>query len=152
MKISKRGEYALKCLMALSFNYGKGILQLNEISRREEIPYKFLEQIMIVLKQGKIVRSQKGKHGGYELSRPPEEISLGELIRLIDGPLAPMGDERELKRLVKEEERHAGLYAVLLDVRNACAEILDQQTLASICEKTLEMRSEGDAEAYMYFI
>ncbi|MBI4398107.1 MAG: Rrf2 family transcriptional regulator [Candidatus Omnitrophica bacterium] len=151
MKISHRGEYALKCLMALSFNYGKGVVQLRSISEKEGIPYKFLEQIMIALKQGGLVKSQKGKLGGYQLSRSPEEISLGEVIRLIDGPLAPLGNESELKKLVKERGRHSGLYAVLLDVRNACSAILDKQSLRDICVKTIELQEKG-TEAYMYFI
>jgi len=151
MKISRRGEYALKCLIALSFNYGKGILQLSEISRREGIPFKFLEQIMIMLKQGRIVKSQKGKHGGYQLVKAPEDISLGEIIRLIEGPLAPVGNEQELKFLVEERGRHCGLYAILLDVRNAISDILDRKTLANLCEKTLELQ-EKNSEAYMYFI
>ncbi len=151
MKISRRGEYALKCLIALSFNYGRGVLQLSEISRQEGIPYKFLEQIMIVLKQGNVVRSRKGKYGGYELAKPPQEISIGEIIRLIDGPLAPTGNEQELKNMVTEKGRHCGLYAVLLDVRNAVSDILDRQTLSDICDKTLELQEKG-SEAYMYFI
>lgn len=151
MKLSRRGEYAIRCLMTLSFNYGRGVLQLSEISRNEEIPFKFLEQIMILLKQGDIVKSQKGKHGGYQLSRQPEAITLGEIVRLIEGPLAPIANERELKKMIKERGRHCGIYSVLLDVRNAVADILDHQTLASLCERTLELRQKG-VEANMYFI
>jgi len=151
MKVSKRGEYALRALLALGYNYEKGLLQLKQIASREAIPYKFLEQIMIPLKKAEIVKSRKGRHGGYQLSRPPEQIRLGEIIRLIEGPLAPFADESELKRLVAEKGRHAGLYSMLLDVRNVVSNIIATQSLADLCQKNLELQ-EGTEESYMYFI
>ena len=151
MKITKKGEYALKAVIALSFAYGKRTLSLREISEEEKLPYKFLEQIMTILKKAAIVQSLKGKQGGYSLSKSPKEMMLGEIIRAVEGPLSPLGTAEEIKGRIQKDERHAGLYMALLDVRNAIAEILDRQTLADICEKSLELASSRSAYQ-MYYI
>ncbi len=149
MKITKRGEYALRTLLALAFVYGQKTLSLREISQRERLPVKFLEQIMMTLKRNDLVLSTKGKHGGYSLSRPPQEIMVGEIIRVIDGPLAPIGSLKEMNRAIQKDERHPGLYSVLLDVRNAISEILDHKSLADICLRSQELcRSQGDRQMY----
>ncbi len=147
MKISKRGEYALRCLLALTYNYGKGVLKLSEIANEHEIPYKFLEQIMILLKQAELVKSQKGKKGGYELARNPNEILLGEIVRLTDGPLAPIHDERSLKHLVDEGGPQAGLFDLFLEVRNSVSSILDHRTLQDLAQRNMELQQKE-----MYFI
>ena len=151
MKIEKRGEYALRTLLALAFVRGQKTLSLREISEEEELPVKFLEQIMMVLKRSGLVQSIKGKHGGYSLSRRPEEITVGEIIRIIDGPLAPIGNAREIQERIQREERHPGLYAIFLDVRNAISEILDHKSLADICSKSLELARSRPTKQ-MYFI
>ena len=151
MKITKRGEYALRTLLALAFVYGQRTLSLREISECERLPVKFLEQIMMVLKRSDLVLSTKGKHGGYALSRSPQEIMVGEIIRVVDGPLAPIGNAKEVARQIIREERHPGLYSVLLDVRNAIAEILDHKSLADICAKSRELLTSKPARQ-MYYI
>ena len=151
MKITKRGEYALKALLALAFVYGQKTLSLREISGQEKLPVKFLEQIMMVLKRSELVQSIKGKHGGYSLSRPPEEIAVGEVIRVVDGPLAPVATAQEIERRIQREERHPGLYSILLDVRNAISEILDHKSLADICTKSLEL-TRSSSTRQMYYI
>ncbi len=149
MKITKRGEYALRTLLALAFVYGQKTLSLREISQRERLPVKFLEQIMMVLKRSNFVLSTKGKHGGYSLSRAPQEIMVGEIIRVVDGPLAPIGNFKEMNRAIQKDERHPGLYSVLLDVRNAISEILDHKSLADVCSRSQELcRSQGDRQMY----
>ena len=151
MKLTKRGEYGLRALLALANVYGQRTLSLREISVQEKLPVKFLEQIMMVLKRNDLVDSVKGKHGGYSLSRPPGEITAGEIIRAVDGPLAPIHTAREIERRIQREDCHAGLYSVLLDVRNAISEILDHKTLADICTKSLEL-ARCKPEKQMYYI
>ncbi|MCR4404051.1 MAG: Rrf2 family transcriptional regulator [Candidatus Acetothermia bacterium] len=136
MKLSKKGEYALRALMDLAFHYGNGVEPSQEIAENGQIPKSFLEQILIALKNGGILESRRGPEGGYQLKRPPEEITLGEVIRLIDSPLAPFHDAQRLRELVKREGRYRGLYSVILDVRNAVAEILDKTTLADLCRRS----------------
>jgi len=151
MKITKRGEYALKTLLALAFVYGQRTLSLREISEQERLPVKFLEQIMMVLRRSDFVESTKGKHGGYALSRPPQSITVGEIIRSVDGPLAPVGNAKEIERRIHKEDRHPGLYSTLLDVRNAISDILDHRSLADICTRSLEIGRSSESRQ-MYYI
>ena len=149
MKLTKKGEYGLRALLALALVYGRKTLSLRELSTRERLPVKFLEQIMMILRRARLVESVKGKHGGYSLARAPEEIILGEVIRVVDGPLAPLATAQEIKKQIQKDDRHPGLYSVLLDVRNAISEILDHKSLADICAKSLELaRSRGTRQMY----
>jgi Rrf2 family protein len=135
MKISHRGLYALKALMHLADSYEKGLVKIHEIADEESIPEKFLEGILVNLKNARIVTSQRGREGGYRLRRPPGEIRVGEVVRTIDGPLAPFGDAVELAHRVKTEPRHAGLFDLFLEVRNAAARILDHTSLEDLVER-----------------
>ena len=149
MKLTKRGEYGLRALLALALVYDQKTLCLRELSTRERLPVKFLEQIMMILKRARLVESVKGKHGGYSLARSPEEITLGEVIRVVDGPLAPLATAQEIKKQIQKDDRHPGLYSVLLDVRNAISGILDHKSLADICTKSLELaRLRGTRQMY----
>ncbi|MBI2167709.1 MAG: Rrf2 family transcriptional regulator [Candidatus Omnitrophica bacterium] len=151
MKLTKKGEYALRALLRLSANYPQKSLSLREISERERLPVKFLEQIMMVLKRSGLVESTKGKQGGYTLARRPEEITLGEIIRVIEGPIAPFGTALEIEKRIQKKDPHAGLFACLLEVRNAIAEIVDKKTLADICEKSRELCHSENSHP-MYYI
>jgi Rrf2 family protein len=135
MKISSRGLYALKALTHLAQAYDGGLVKIHEIAEKEAIPEKFLEGILVTLKNARFVASQRGREGGVRLRRPPEEITLGEVLRVIDGPVAPFGDAAELTQRVKTESRHPGLFDVFLEVRNAAAEILDHTTLADLVSR-----------------
>jgi Rrf2 family protein len=133
MKVSQKGLYALQALMVLARNYRKGALKIREIAAAESLPEKFLELILLQLKNARLVESVRGAKGGYRLKRPPSRIFLGEIIRTIDGPLAPFGDAESLRRLVERDKRHSSLYRVFLDVRNAAARIMDHTSVADIC-------------------
>ena len=135
MKISHRGLYALKALMHLADSYDRGLVKIHEIAGEESIPEKFLEGILVNLKNARIVTSERGREGGYRLRRPPGEIRVGDVIRIIDGPLAPVGDAVELAHRVKTEPRHAGLFDLFLEVRNAAAQILDHTSLEDLVER-----------------
>jgi Rrf2 family protein len=132
MKLSQRGLYALKALVHLAAAHEGGLVKIHTIAEAESIPEKFLEGILLALKNARVVASVRGREGGYRLRRPPGEILVGDVVRLIDGPLAPFGDVVELQRLVRTEERHPGLYDLLLDVRNAASAIVDRRSLADV--------------------
>lgn len=90
MKITYKGDYALKTILDLSLNYGEEPVTIQELARRSDIPAKFLEQILLNLKRGGFVESRRGKIGGYLLAKHPSEIRLGEVVRYIDGPIEPV--------------------------------------------------------------
>ena len=132
MKISQKGLYALQAMMMLARHYNQGAIRIRDIAYEEGLPEKFLELILLELKNARIVESVRGAKGGYQLRRPPSEIRLSEIIRLIDGPLAPFGDAEQLRSLIDRDADHRALYQVFLDVRNAAARILEHTTLADI--------------------
>ena len=136
MRLTKKGEYALRAMIDLSLNYGKGPVQIQGISEREKIPKKFLEQILLELKKAGFVQSKRGAEGGYSLIKAPHEITLAQVIRLIDGPLAPLGCVSKLAHISCPEEKNCGLYVVMSDVRNAISEILEGINFADICRRT----------------
>jgi Rrf2 family protein len=135
VKISQRGLYALKALTHLAEAHEQGLVKIHAIAEEEAIPEKFLEGILVTLKNARLVSSERGRSGGYRLRRPPAEIVLGDVVRIIDGPLAPFGDAVELAYRVKTETRHAGLFDLFLDVRNSAAAILDRTSLADLLER-----------------
>jgi Rrf2 family protein len=141
MKISKRGEYALRALIDLgvAFELGWPMLQISELATKEKLPIKFLEQIFTQLKVAGYVKSRRGKFGGYSLARPMKRIKFGAVIRLIDGPLAPIRcvSQTSYARCSCPDEVHCGLRMLMLDVRNAISTILDRFTLSDIVDITL---------------
>jgi len=146
MKISQRGLYALKALTHLVESYDRGVVKIHEIAEEEAIPEKFLEGILVTLKNSRVVASQRGREGGYRLRRPPNEILVGEVVRIMDGPLAPFGDAAELAHRVRTETRHAGLFDLFLEVRNASAAILDHTSLHDLVARNrriLARRARG---------
>ena len=135
MKVSQKGLYALQALMMLTRRYNQGAIRIRDIAYEENLPEKFLELILLELKNARIVASARGAKGGYQLRRPPAEIRLSEIIRLIDGPLAPFGDADQLRSLIDRDADHRALYQVFLDVRDAAAKILDNTTLADLIHR-----------------
>ncbi|MFB3922677.1 MAG: Rrf2 family transcriptional regulator [Terriglobia bacterium] len=133
MRISKKGLYALEAMIALGKHYPKQTIRIRNIASSERIPEKFLELILFELKRAGFVDSERGAKGGYRLKRSPRRIYLGEIIRTIDGPLAPFGDAKSLRRLVARDKKHRALFQLFLDVRNAASRIVDHTTLADVC-------------------
>ncbi|MBZ5513726.1 MAG: Rrf2 family transcriptional regulator [Acidobacteriia bacterium] len=132
MKISRKGLYALEAMMVLAKRHPDRTTKIHEIASTEHIPEKFLELILLELKRARLVESERGARGGYRLRRPPSRIYLGEIIRTIDGPLAPFGDAQSLRRLVARDRKHRPLYRLFLDVRNAASRIVDRTSLADL--------------------
>jgi Rrf2 family protein len=143
VKISNRGLYALKALTHLAESYDRGLVKIHDIAREEDIPEKFLEGILVTLKNARVVSSQRGREGGYRLRRPPAEITIGEIVRIVDGPLAPFGDAAELAHRVRTETRHAGLFDLFLDVRNAASAILDHTSLLDLVARNRRLARRG---------
>jgi Rrf2 family protein len=141
MRISKRGEYALRAMidLGISEELGRPLLQINELAEKEKLPVKFLEQILMQLKAAGYIAAKRGKLGGYHLGKPAGEIAMGEIVRLIDGPLAPIAcvSQTAYERCTCPDEEHCGLRMLMLDVRNAISRILDRFTLGDIVEITL---------------
>lgn len=132
MKISQKGLYALRAMMMLARHHQQGAIKIRDIAYEAALPEKFLELILLELKNARLVESVRGAKGGYQLRRQPGEIALSEIIRLIDGPLAPFGDAEQLRELIDRDLPHRSLYQVFLDVRDAAARILDNTTLADL--------------------
>ncbi len=132
MKISQKGLYALQAMMMLARNHDQGAIKIRDIAYEEVLPEKFLELILLELKNARMVESVRGAKGGYQLRREPSDIALSEVIRLIDGPLAPFGDAEQLRELIDRDPDHRSLYQIFLDVRDAAARILDHTTLADL--------------------
>ncbi len=114
MRLSKKAEYALKALVALARKPANTSMLIEEISEAESIPVKFLEQILLMLKRAEILRSKRGQGGGYQLNRRPQEITLGEVVVLMDGPLEPM------TCTLAEPEKFAGSVCQSCGLRGGC--------------------------------
>jgi Rrf2 family protein len=135
MKISQKGLYALQAMMMLARCYNQGAIRIRDIAYEEGLPEKFLELILLELKNARMVDSLRGAKGGYQLRRAPSQIRLSEIIRLVDGPLAPFGDAEQLRALIDRDVEHRALYKIFLEVRDAAAKILENTTLADIVGK-----------------
>ncbi|HEY5975940.1 MAG TPA: Rrf2 family transcriptional regulator [Geobacteraceae bacterium] len=136
--ISKKTKYALKALIYLAREYDRGPILIADLAREERIPKKFLELILLALKNNGILQSKKGKGGGYYLGRAPREITMGQAIRIMEGPLAPVPCVSESAYAPCEEcvsETSCGIRIVMKEVRDAIAGILDSTTLADVLER-----------------
>jgi Rrf2 family protein len=131
MRLSKRGEYGLRAMITLAEPAPKSdspaMLQIREISEREQISPKFLEQILLTLKNAGLLHSKMGVGGGYYLARPASEITLGQIFRILDGPVAPIKcvSQMAYESCGCPDEETCGLRLVMSDVRNSIADILD---------------------------
>ncbi len=143
--LSKKTKYGLQALTFLAREYGRGPLLISDLAEREGIPKKFLEAILLQLKNAGILQSRKGKGGGYSLGRRPEEITVGQAVRILEGPLAPVPcvSETAYQRCTEcEDERSCGIRLVMKDVRDAIARILDNTSLQEMLNRSEEARRE----------
>lgn len=145
--ISKKTKYALKALIYLAREYDRGPILIADLAVEERIPKKFLELILLALKNSGVLQSKKGKGGGYYLAHPPREISMGKVIRVLEGPLAPVPCVSETAYAQCEEcadEWCCGIRLVMKDVRDAMAHILDNATLADVLERIEQEKQKRD--------
>src|ERR1019366_1115102 len=144
-QLSKRTQYSLRALYALTRKYGAGPVRITNLAHDETIPKKVLEQILVSLKSAGFVASKRGKGGGYVLAQPPEKITIGSVIRAIEGPIAPLPCASET-RFRKCDEcvdvQTCGTRIVMRQVRDAMAAILDETTLAMVCEQVDQARTK----------
>ncbi|MBM3848191.1 MAG: Rrf2 family transcriptional regulator [Verrucomicrobia bacterium] len=144
MKLTKRGEYALRALihLGLAQKQGRALVPVTELADKENMPVKFLEQILSLLKEQGLLESERGAKGGYRLSQPMDSIRMGDVVRKVDGPLAPIGcvSLSAYDRCSCPDEEHCGLRLLMLDVRNAISNVLDRCTLQQTVEVTLRQR------------
>lgn len=146
MRITYKGDYALKALLDLALHYDQGLSTIHDIAKRINAPGKFLEQVLLELKNGGFVESRRGKVGGYLLAKVPNQITLGEVLRFIDGPIEP---------IACVEKGYTGctdLYKcvfrkIWLDVGKATSEIVDKITFEKLVNKV-----QVSAEALAYQI
>jgi Rrf2 family protein len=144
--LSRKARYALRALYALAARPGEGPVLIADLAERERIPRKFLEAILLELKNAGILQSKKGKGGGYALAKAPEQITVGQVIRLIDGPLAPLPCVSEKAYVRCEEcvdEATCGTRMVMKQVRDAMVGILDRTTLADVQEQSARARARA---------
>ncbi len=132
MKLTTRSEYALLALLYLARHYSEEYNTVETIASARYIPHKYLEQIMLALKRARFVRSSKGQHGGYKLAKPPEAITLAEIVRLFDGALAPTDSVSEHFYESTPVEKEKKLVALFKDVRDYVAKKLETTTLADV--------------------
>lgn len=140
MRFSKKSEYALRALLELTRYEGKLPLRRQELAKRQAIPLGFLESILLTLKSAGYITSRRGASGGYALLKRPETVTLGAVIRLMDGPLAPIGcvsqtAYRKCEDCPYVDSEACPIQEVMLKVRNAMAEILDHYTLKDFAKR-----------------
>jgi Rrf2 family protein len=145
MSISAKGEYAARAMLHLALTYPHGIpARTLDIARQQKIPKKYLEQIMLLFKKEGLVQSKPGLNGGYTLSRRPREITMAEIVRAVDGPLAPMRcvSKTAYSRCTCTSEDTCGLRTVWQQARDAVADVLEQITLEDVAARSRELASK----------
>jgi Rrf2 family protein len=139
--LSRKAKYAIKALLALADRQGEEPMRISDLARAEQIPPKFLELILLGLRNHGILRSRKGKGGGYLLARDPSDIYLGQIVRMFDGPLAPVPCASQTAYVPCADcpdEAVCGVHLAMKEVRDATARVLDGTSLASL-RSTVEL-------------
>ncbi len=134
MKLSKKSEYALRALIELTAHYNRALLQRQRIAKKQHIPIEYLEQILLRLRGAGLVASRRGNRGGYTLIKSPKDITLGQVIRILDGPLAPIRcvsktAYEKCRECPYSKKAYCPMQDAMREVRNAIAGILDHYTL-----------------------
>ncbi len=146
-----KAKYGLRAITGLARSHGGGPILISDLAASEGIPRKFLELILLDLKRKGILRSKKGKGGGYNLSRSPGAISIGEVIRALDGPLAllPCVSQSAYRRCDEcVDELTCGIRHVMKEVRDATADILDSTTVEDLLARSTRKFEAGEGAMY----
>ncbi len=149
MLISAKGDYATRALQDLAMQYDRGPVQIEGIARRQGLPVRYLEQVLLMLKRAGFLRSKRGVNGGYYLAKAPGEITIGEILRAVDGPVAPIFCVTTGKREVCPKEGMCALQDLWGDVRDAVSKIVDTTTLEDISRR---LRAKQGAARVTYQI
>jgi Rrf2 family protein len=145
MKLSVRGEYALRALLVLGLNADQPLVRIQSISEQQNIPKRFLEQILNDLKSAGIVQSKRGVAGGYRLARAPEQITLASVVRHVEGALAPVScvSERFYEKCSCPDELRCPIRSVMKEIREAVVKIAERVTVAELCERSRQLQQEA---------
>jgi Rrf2 family protein len=155
MRLSKKSVYALKALTCLGSPDSPPLISIQEIAQRENIPKKFLEQVLLALNKAGIVQSNRGKAGGYALRGAPAGITLGNIVRAVDGPLSPLPCANPVAPVRCADcasVDHCWLRTLMTEVGGAVNAALDQITLADICRRAAQSKHSRSRQALMYEI
>ncbi|MBW2974019.1 Rrf2 family transcriptional regulator [Candidatus Woesearchaeota archaeon] len=133
--MSTKSEYACLALVELSKQYNKGLVKIEDISKRQHIPRKYLEQILLILKRAGYLRSKRGAEGGYMLAKPPKKISLAEIVRLMDGALAPVESVSKYFYDKTPISKNKQLIKTFKDIRDFIANKMEKTTFADLIKK-----------------
>ncbi len=150
MRFSKKSEYGLRAMIELTQKYGHGLVQRKVLADRQHIPLGFLEMILLSLKNAGLIGSRRGMDGGVFLIKPPREVTLGQIIRILDGTLAPIACVSQTAYQKCEDCPHAEtttcpIQGIMLDVRNAIASVLDHYSLEDFAFTQNDRHSKGKA-------
>jgi len=156
MKIGKKAEYGLRALINLGIaeELDHSHVRATDLAACDNLPLKFVEQIMGELRAAGYIATKRGRFGGYYIAKPKAQIKIGELVRLLDGPLAPIGcaSQTAYEPCSCPDETHCGLRMIMIDVRNAIANILDRYTLDNVVEVTLrKIRRDNVGHYFLNF-
>jgi Rrf2 family transcriptional regulator, cysteine metabolism repressor len=149
VKISFRGDYALKAILDLSLHYNKGLVRIQEIAERQDIPIKYLEQILLALKGAGYLNSQRGAKGGYCLAKDPKKIKLGEIIRLMEGPISPITCVSKSCYKRCNEETKCVFRPLWNKIRSLTEGVVDQVSFADMCR---DYETKNKKKLSMYYI
>jgi len=144
--LSKKTKYGLQALLILARDYGTGPLLIADLAEKEQIPKKFLELILLQLKNAGILGSRKGKGGGYFLAKDPAQITMGDAMRVLEGPLAPVpcvSESAYQKCDECQDENSCGIRLVMKDVRDAMVEILDHASLKEVLQRSRDASNQA---------
>ncbi|SMB98832.1 transcriptional regulator, BadM/Rrf2 family [Thermanaeromonas toyohensis ToBE] len=150
LKLSTRGEYGLRAMFDLAQRYGEGPISLKSVAERQDISEHYLEQLFASLRKAGLVRSVRGAQGGYTLAREPREIKVGEIIRVLEGPIAPMDcvSEEEGEGTCARAETCVAR-TIWEKVRDSIAGVLDSITLEDMVAEAHRLQPK---DKYMYYI
>jgi len=148
MKLSRKSDYALRALVYLTINRGRGPISIRELAEENDVPKRFLEQIMLELKGNGWVTSVAGRIGGFELAMKPEDITMGQVVRHFDGLLAPVWCVSVSQYEPCSQEPKCRFRRVLLDARNYVSMLMDQATLSKVVGEAIVTKAEVFNDMY----
>lgn len=142
MRLSTKGHYGLKAMFDLALHYGQGPIPLKLIAKRQELSDNYLEQLIAVLRRAGLVESVRGAQGGYTLARRPEEITVGDIIRVMEGPIAPLECVKEGEPIDCERLDYCTSRNVWVKVRDSITGVIDSISLADMCQQAKSNESK----------
>ncbi len=154
MRLSTRGDHAVRALLELSASGSGEALPLSELAERTGISSKYLEQILMRLRTARVVRGKRGIHGGYMLARDPQQLTVGEVIRVMEGPLAPSPCASQTAHVACPayrcpSEESCVMRGLWVEVRDAISDVVDRTTFGDLARRT---REQCVAHREMYYI